>query len=331
MADPERKSRVGNSSGPVSGLKVAGSRRHRVCARTAVVVLLAMSGVLVSGVAALASGRAPGETGAVRIATADKAASPGFGASPVTASRPAIRFRITRANVVPKRSVPDSIRPLRTYFRFTATRRTPVSVRFRRLGSRKTVRRLVVGRRHGARPGRWHRVDWNGRTRKGRLAPAGKYVALAGPVGGPLRRVARFRLFGHTHPIAGPHGTRGPVGRFGAGRVGGRTHQGFDATGRCGTPLVAVRPGRILKVATDPALKGNYVVMKGEGERRTYLYAHMRRPAAVRKGQKVRAGRRLGSIGRTGNARSTPCHLHIEIRSRGRLLDPWPILRSWEW
>lgn len=240
-------------------------------------------------------------------------------------------FRIIRGDVVPRQSVPGSIGPLRAYFRFRTRERVAVSVRFRRLPGGATVRRTVVGGRHGARPGRWYRVDWNGRSRKGRLARPGRYVALAGPVGGPLRRVARFRLHGHLHSIAGPHGTRGPVGEFGAGRTGGRIHEGFDVTGRCGTPLVAVRSGRILKVATDPALRGNYVVLKGERERRTYLYAHLRRPAAVRKGQKVRAGRRLGSIGRTGNAAGTPCHLHIEIRSRGRLLDPWPILQSWEW
>lgn len=254
-----------------------------------------------------------------------------FGPTTGWAGESARHFRIIRGSVVPKRSVPASVEPLRTYFRFAAAGRSPVSVRFRRLPGGRTVRRMVVGGPHGARPGRWYRVDWNGRTRRGRLAPPGRYVALAGPVGGPLHRIARFRLHGHTFPIAGPHGVRGAVGEFGAGRTGGRTHEGFDATGRCGTPLVAVRSGRILRVATDPVLMGNYVVMKGEGERRTYLYAHMRKPATARRGQRVRAGRRLGSIGRTGNAASTPCHLHIEIRSHGRLLDPWPILQSWEW
>lgn len=240
-------------------------------------------------------------------------------------------FRLSRGTVVPRRSVPASIRSLRIFFRFRANRRVAVSLRIRRIGSGRTVRRMVIGGPHGARPGRWHRVDWNGRTRNGRLVPAGRYVAVAGPVGGPLRRIARFRLFGHRFPVAGPHGVRGAVGMFGAGRTGGRTHEGFDVTGSCGTPLVAVRAGRILRVGSDPILYGNFVIYSGEGERRTYFYAHMRRPAAVRPGQRVRAGRRLGSIGRTGNAASTPCHLHIEIRSRGRLLDPWPILQSWEW
>ncbi|MBN8868128.1 MAG: M23 family metallopeptidase [Solirubrobacterales bacterium] len=154
---------------------------------------------------------------------------------------------------------------------------------------------------------------------------------MAGPIGGPLRRVGRIRLHGHEFPIDGRHGTRGYIGEFGAPRVDGRTHEGFDITAACGTPLVTVRAGTILKRAYDPDLYGNYVVLKGEGERRTYKYAHMLRPAPVTKGQEVRAGRRLGSVGQTGNAAGTPCHLHIEIRTHGRLLDPEPLVDSWTW
>lgn len=124
---------------------------------------------------------------------------------------------------------------------------------------------------------------------------------------------------------------RGPVGLFGAARLGGRIHEGFDVTAACGSPLVAVRPGRILKTAFDGRYLGNYVVLKGAGERRTYLYAHLKRPAAARTGQSVKAGRRLGAVGQTGNAAGTPCHLHIEVRSRGRLLDPRPFLSAADW
>lgn len=190
------------------------------------------------------------------------------------------------------------------------------------------IRRIVTGR---LQAGRWHHRGWDGRTRRGRLAPAGRYRVLAGPVGGPFRGLGRVRLHGHRFPVDGPHGIRGYIGEFGAPRVDGRTHEGFDVTAACGTPLVAVRAGTILKAAFDSDLYGNYVVMKGEGERRTYKYSHLLRPAPVRNGQRVRAGRRLGSVGQTGNAASTPCHLHIEIRTRGRLLDPEPILGSWGW
>ena len=221
-----------------------------------------------------------------------------------------------------------SVNPIRVHLRFSADRKVRVAIRIYRIssGQARIVRRIVTGR---LAPGRWHHRAWDGRTQRGRLAPAGRYRALAGPAGGPFRGLGRFRLHSHLFPVDGPHGTRGYIGEFGAPRVDGRTHEGFDITAACGTPLVAVRAGTILKKAYDPELYGNYVVLKGEGERRTYKYSHLLRPAPVRKGQRVRAGRRLGSIGQTGNAASTPCHLHFEIRSRGRLLDPEPLINSW--
>ncbi len=239
------------------------------------------------------------------------------------------RVEVLKGGVVPRESVPDSVRPLRIFLRLRADRRSRAQVRIVKSGSDRVVRRFDL--RDVGERARWHRLRWDGRTAHGRLVPAGRYVVTVRSTTGPIRRAARFRLHGHVHPIAGPHGTRGAVGRFGAGRNGGRIHEGFDATARCGTPLVAVRSGRILKVANDPELKGYHAMLKGEGERRTYLYAHLRRPATVREGQRVRAGRRLGAVGQTGNAASTPCHLHFEVRTRGRLLDPWPILESWEW
>jgi murein DD-endopeptidase MepM/ murein hydrolase activator NlpD len=236
-----------------------------------------------------------------------------------------LKFELTRGSVTPKRAVPESVDPQKIVFRFAASRSTRVEARIVNLGKHRVVKRLGLGL---LRPGRWHRVNWNGLDGQGRLVGAGKYRVLIGPSGSRLERLSRFELFGNRYPIAGPHGTRGAVGEFGAGRNGGRIHEGFDATGACGTPLVAMRSGTILKSAYDAALKGHYVVYKGRSERRTYLYAHLERQAPVRVGQKVRAGRRLGTIGQTGNAAGTPCHLHIEIRSRGRLLDPKPVLAS---
>lgn len=241
---------------------------------------------------------------------------------------PGSGFQLIKAGVTPKDAIPHSLKPARIHLRFRASQPLRVAIRIKRLGSGQTVRRIVTGR---LGPRRWHHLAWDGRTQGRRLAPEGRYLVVVGPVGGPFRRVGRLRLHGHLFPVAGPHGIRGAVGEFGAGRTGGRTHEGFDVTAACGTPLVAVRSGTIIRKANDPELKGHYVVLKGEGERRTYLYAHLLRPAPVREGQKVRAGRRLGSVGQTGNAASTPCHLHIEIRTRGRLLNPQPLLNAWDW
>lgn len=247
------------------------------------------------------------------------------------ASAPAA-FRDLRGSVSPRESVPQSVSPQRIVFRFRARRAVRLEIRIRRVSpgpsAGRVVRRLLTG---PLRPGRWHRRRWNGLDSKGRLVAAGRYGVRIGPAGGRLRTLARPRLHGHRFPVAGAHGIRGYIGTFGAPRTGGRIHEGFDVTAACGTPLVAARSGTVLKTAYDPALKGHYVVIKGRSERRTYLYAHLARPAPVRQGQSIRAGRRLGSVGQTGNAASTPCHLHIEVRTRGRLLDPGPLLSAWDW
>jgi murein DD-endopeptidase MepM/ murein hydrolase activator NlpD len=135
---------------------------------------------------------------------------------------------------------------------------------------------------------------------------------------------------GHVFPVQGEHGVRGAVGEFHAPRSGGRIHEGFDVTAACGTPLVAVRNGRVLRRGFDPVLYGWYLLLHGEGERRSYFYAHMPRPAVAGKGQRVWVGERVGSVGETGNAVGTGCHLHFEIHVGGVPIDPQPALRRWD-
>jgi murein DD-endopeptidase MepM/ murein hydrolase activator NlpD len=151
----------------------------------------------------------------------------------------------------------------------------------------------------------------------------------------PASAAARHRSGGiayraHVFPVLGPHWTRGPIGEFGAPRDGGRTHEGFDIVAPCGARLVAVRTGRVLRRGFDPVLYGNFLLIHGQGEHRSYFYAHMRRPATVRRGDRVWAGERVGEVGRTGNARTVGCHLHFEIHVRGRPIDPAPALTRWE-
>ncbi|MGH2975354.1 MAG: M23 family metallopeptidase [Solirubrobacterales bacterium] len=138
------------------------------------------------------------------------------------------------------------------------------------------------------------------------------------------------QYYGHLFPVQGPHGSRGYIGEFGAPRSDGRWHEGFDVVAACGTPLVAVRGGRVLRSGYDPVLYGNYLLIHGEGEQRSYFYAHMPRPALVRRGQRVWAGERIGSVGETGNAISVGCHLHFEIHVHGHPIDPEPSLRRWD-
>jgi murein DD-endopeptidase MepM/ murein hydrolase activator NlpD len=88
--------------------------------------------------------------------------------------------------------------------------------------------------------------------------------------------------------------------------------------------------GTVVKNAFDPRLDGNFVVIRGLGERRKYQYSHLVRPSSFQRGDQVHPGDIVGHIGRTGNAGSTPCHLHFEIHLRGRPIDPEPALRAWD-
>jgi murein DD-endopeptidase MepM/ murein hydrolase activator NlpD len=136
--------------------------------------------------------------------------------------------------------------------------------------------------------------------------------------------------YGHVFPVDGPHGVRGAVGTYHAPRSGGRIHEGFDITAACGTRLVAVRNGRVLRRGFDPVLYGNYLLIHGEGERRSYFYSHLLRPARVSKGQWLWEGQAVGAVGETGNARGTGCHLHFEIRVGGVPVNPERALRRWD-
>jgi murein DD-endopeptidase MepM/ murein hydrolase activator NlpD len=155
------------------------------------------------------------------------------------------------------------------------------------------------------------------------LAATPSLAAIAGRDGGTP-------YYGHVFPVQGPHGTRGYIGEFGAPRSGGRTHEGFDIVAACGTPLVAVRNGRVREVGYDPVLYGNYLLIHGEGEDRSYFYAHLPRPPPVKRGERVLEGERVGAVGETGNAITVGCHLHFEIHVDGVPVDPEPELRRWD-
>jgi murein DD-endopeptidase MepM/ murein hydrolase activator NlpD len=166
-------------------------------------------------------------------------------------------------------------------------------------------------------------------TTSARLAAA--VLVAAALLSTPVRAATGGSAFyGHVFPVRAPHWTRGPIGEFGAPRDGGRVHEGFDIVARCGAPLVAVRGGRVRATGYDPILYGNFLLIHGQGEHRSYFYAHLRRPPYVHRGQRVFTGERVGAVGETGNARTVGCHLHFEIHVDGRPVDPQPALRRWD-
>ena len=64
--------------------------------------------------------------------------------------------------------------------------------------------------------------------------------------------------------------------RFGAWQ-GGHVHEGQDVFAPAGTPLVAIRDGRVVEKGNDGG-RGNYLAMWSRDARRTFVYLHMLHP-----------------------------------------------------
>jgi len=116
---------------------------------------------------------------------------------------------------------------------------------------------------------------------------------------------------------------------WGAPRSGGRTHRGTDIFARRGTPVLSATRGVVWKVGGDP-LGGRVAIVLGEG-RAFYYYAHLDRWAeGIRVGGEVLPGQVLGFVGNTGNAATTPPHLHFGVYRLGlggvQAVDPVPLL-----
>jgi murein DD-endopeptidase MepM/ murein hydrolase activator NlpD len=118
---------------------------------------------------------------------------------------------------------------------------------------------------------------------------------------------------------------------FGAERDGGRrAHRGVDIFAARGTPVLAAADGWVTRVETT-RIGGNVVWMQPlYGNMRLY-YAHLDEQL-VERGDFVSAGEPVGRVGNTGNASTTPPHLHfgVYVRQSGRrggARDPAAFLR----
>lgn len=104
-----------------------------------------------------------------------------------------------------------------------------------------------------------------------------------------------------------------------------KLHTGIDlvALPRPG-PVVAAASGKIITRGYNTAY-GNQVVIDHGGGIRT-RYGHMARLSALRTGQQIRAGTKLGIEGATGYV--TGNHLHFEVIKNGHVIDPKPFMKS---
>ncbi len=113
---------------------------------------------------------------------------------------------------------------------------------------------------------------------------------------------------------------------FGDPRDGGaREHHGVDIFAGRGTPVLAVVDGRVS--TGNGGLGGKHVWLWGGLFGSRYYYAHLD-SIAVDSGDSVEAGDIIGRVGNTGNARTTPPHLHFGIYTTGAgPVDPEPFIQ----
>jgi peptidoglycan hydrolase-like protein with peptidoglycan-binding domain len=127
-------------------------------------------------------------------------------------------------------------------------------------------------------------------------------------------------------PVHGPHSFSND---FGAPRHQGR-HEGNDIIALRGTPVVAVADGTIERMTrVEMGLGGIWIWLRDDAGT-GYYYAHLRAIApGLAPGSRVRAGQKLGEVGRTGDARGGVYHLHFEMHPAGRgAVNPYPELRD---
>ena len=131
-------------------------------------------------------------------------------------------------------------------------------------------------------------------------------------------------------PVAGVR-VAGVADTWGAGRGGGRSHEGQDIFAPQDTPVYSGTEGYVYRIGNNPLGGNTVVVVSGGGYR--YYYAHLSGYAPdLREGQFVTTDTLLGFVGTTGNAAATPPHLHLGIytsepgRCEWDATDPLPLL-----
>ena len=154
-----------------------------------------------------------------------------------------------------------------------------------------------------------------------------------------LKTVRRHREILSHYRFYHPHTYKFPVAgttwfedSFGADREGGlRRHEGTDLFGREGTQIVSICGGEIEELGWN-RLGGERVGVRGDDDN-YYYYAHLQliSPSLV-KGNRIEIGDYIGTMGHTGDAITTPDHLHFGIElPNGQWINPYPFLKVWQY
>ena len=104
-----------------------------------------------------------------------------------------------------------------------------------------------------------------------------------------------------------------------------RTHVGLDIAADQDTPVMAAQSGTVTAVYEDDYL--GTVVVISHSEDCSTLYANLSKTPAVAVGDTVSAGDVIGQVGGTALLETAePEHLHFEVLSQGKNVDPMDFL-----
>lgn len=131
-----------------------------------------------------------------------------------------------------------------------------------------------------------------------------------------------------------PTRSRRRTGHYGTRRVFNgelrNRHYGVDLAGGVGAPVRAVWPGRVVMASDRYYSGGTLVLDHGGGLFTLYFHLSERR---VKRGQTVKAGTRIGAVGKSGRVTGPHLHLSVGVRAepgegppRIMYVDPEPVL-----
>lgn len=151
---------------------------------------------------------------------------------------------------------------------------------------------------------------------------------------GPLTVTPPLGGRGYVFPVLGSPTVGDSYGAFRAD-VSGAWHHGDDIFTSLGTPVVAVATGTLNRVGWESI--GGWRLWVRDRKGNEFYYAHLSgyAPRALHD-RHVRAGQVIGFVGNTGDAFTTPPHLHFEIHPRRFIwraydgaVDPTTYLGRW--
>jgi murein DD-endopeptidase MepM/ murein hydrolase activator NlpD len=211
--------------------------------------------------------------------------------------------------------------------RVTAVERVEIFVDLYRLdGDRPVHVASAAARPVGAADSTEQRIEWQVLQPSNYIVRVQPELLRAGTVNVTLRAEPLLAF-----PVTGLD-TSAIQSGFGAARDGGtRVHRGVDIFAARGTDALAAVDGWVTRV--DATRRGGNIVWLTPvfGDLRLY-YAHLD-TQLVEVGQFVRRGDVIGTVGNTGNAATTPPHLHFGVYlrragQRGGATDPVSFLHA---